>query len=689
MGSEVVITGSAFSNARFMRLQLRRLLTATLQIDYTVTTTGITADALVAFLRSASTVNQLTTALQAAYPGIMISIPTVTIATNTPSSSSSTSPASISSSTSPTGAITGGVIGGLFFLLFLLGGGFYCRRRARKAPREAGFSYRDSLFTFTAVVVPEPPQDSMIDSIPEAPQESVIEISDSFREYNPSFRLNSARNPAVISSTLPSISWDDLSIDETSWYMLGKGSYGLVFRGMLKESKAGQTSGCQAVAIKAMSRARAEAYPEQLIKGREEAVLGHLVSSRGPWLSECMTLVHGFAQGPLPASLTTPFHVSPGEEAFGIVMRLEEGGSLEHHLYKLHTKFPMLEKIRILAGISHGLTALHGIGLVHGDMKPANVLLSGDNPPKIRLSDFGLSSLKVSTSTFSSTLNMTTHKKGTIKYCAPEMLDLEDGSDQVASASRRTDMHAFAITAWEILVGVRPFENVVNQHLLEKDILRGKRPPISRLPVGTPDRIKDMITDCWDKHRHTRWSASACFVSINREFDLQHITEWDIFLSHRWASKPFLSHLYNLLCEEGYTVWYDIHHMGYDLIKSMQQGIEKSTVVLACMDSEYQKRDNCMLELRHAYDVVKLKSGRTECIIGVMMEDGIGWGTDWGTDEVKSILDLKGKMFASLHEINSAAWEDSEGPTEQMLQQLREHEQVKQLFKMLRQQMGK
>ena len=517
MGSEVVITGSAFSNARFMRLQLRRLLTATLQIDYTVTTTGITADALVAFLRSASTVNQLMTALQAAYPGIMISIPTVTIATNTPSSSSSTSPASISSSTSPTGAITGGVIGGLFFLLFLLGGGFYCHRQAHKTPREAGASsYRDNNL-FTAVVVPEPPQ------------ELIIEISESFCEYNPAFRLNSTRNPTLTSSTLPSISWDDLSIDETSWYMLGKGSYGLVFRGMLKESKAGQTSGCQAVAIKAMSRARAEAYPEQLIKGREEAVLGHLVSSRGPWLSECMTLVHGFAQGPLPASLTAPFHVSPGEEAFGIVMRLEEGGSLEHHLYKLHTKFPMLEKIRILAGISHGLTALHGIGLVHGDMKPANVLLSGDNPPKIRLSDFGLSSLKVSTSTFSSTLNMTTHKKGTIKYCAPEMLDLEDGSDQVASASRRTDMHAFAITAWEILVGVRPFENVVNQHLLEKDILRGKRPPISRLPVGTPDRIKDMITDCWDKHRHTRWSASACFVSINREFDLQHITEWDIF----------------------------------------------------------------------------------------------------------------------------------------------------------------
>ena len=655
----VVVTGSFFSNARFMR---RRMLTAALQIDYTVTTTGFTVDALTAFLQSASTLNQLTMALQTSYPGVTISSPTVTVVMKTPSSSSSSSS---SSSVNATGAIVGGVIGGIVFFLLFLGGLLYYHRLALKRNR-------DIVFT---TIVPEP-------ELPKA------ERSDSFYECNPSFRMNDTRSPAPVpSSTLPSISWDDLSIDETSWFMLGKGSFGLVFRGVRKEP--GQTSTSQAVAVKAMSRARAEAYADQLSKGREEAVLGYSVSSRGPWLSDCMTLVYGFAQGPLPAGLTAPFHVSPGEEAFGIVMRLEEGGSLEHHLYTLGTKFPMQEKIRILAGISRGLTALHGIGLVHADLKPANVLLSGDNPPKVRLSDFGLSSLKVSTSTFSSTLNMTSHKKGTIKYCAPEMLDLEDGSDHVACASRRTDMHAFAITAWEILVGARPFENVTNQHLLEKDILRGKRPPLGRLPVGTPDRIKEMITDCWSKNRFKRWSASACFVAINREYDLQTITEWDIFLSHRWASKPFLSHVYNLLCTEGYTVWYDVHHMGYDLVKSMQQGIENCSVVLACVDSEYQKRDNCMLELRHAHEVIKLGTGRTKCIIGVMMEDDIGWGADWGTDEVKNILDLKGKMFAALHSLNSAAWEDSEGPTEQMLQELRDHDQIKQLFKMLREQMRK
>ena len=51
-----------------------------------------------------------------------------------------------------------------------------------------------------------------------------------------------------------------------------------------------------------------------------------------------MTLVYGFTQGRLPASLTNLFQAKAGEEAFGIVMRLENGGSLEDHLYKKGTQ---------------------------------------------------------------------------------------------------------------------------------------------------------------------------------------------------------------------------------------------------------------------------------------------------------------------------------------------------------------
>ena len=41
--------------------------------------------------------------------------------------------------------------------------------------------------------------------------------------------------------------------------------------------------------------------------------------------------------------------------------------------------------------------------------------------------------------------------------------------------------------------------------------------------------------------------------------------------------------MYKLLVNEGYRVWYDQYEMGFDLVKSMKEGIERSTVVLCCV----------------------------------------------------------------------------------------------------------
>ena len=66
--------------------------------------------------------------------------------------------------------------------------------------------------------------------------------------------------------------------------------------------------------------------------------------------------------------------------------------------------------------------------------------------------------------------------------------------------------------------------------------------------------------------RDERWTASECFVALNHEYERLYTDEFDIFFSHRWASKAFLAHLYNLLVELGYRVWYDVLDMGYDLV---------------------------------------------------------------------------------------------------------------------------
>ena len=70
---------------------------------------------------------------------------------------------------------------------------------------------------------------------------------------------------------------------------------------------------------------------------------------------------------------------------------------------------------------------LHSVGVVHGDIKPANILLSGHSPPLVRLADFGLSARRaeaVDRTIGRSSLQATSHFRGTSIYAAPEMLQI-------------------------------------------------------------------------------------------------------------------------------------------------------------------------------------------------------------------------------------------------------------------------
>ena len=305
---------------------------------------------------------------------------------------------------------------------------------------------------------------------------------------------------------------------------------------------------------------------------------------------------------------------------------------------------------------------------------------------------------------------------------------MEDGSGKVARASRKTDVYAFSITAWEVLAGQRPFEQLGAEGRVMMEVLKGERPSLNSLPIGTPPHIKQMIVDCWSKDRQQRWTAQECFVALNLEYNRLASKEFDIFFSHRWPSKPFLSHVHKLLCEHGYKVWYDLDHMGHDLNKSMEEGVEKSTVVLAFVDAEYLQRPNCMRELLHAHKVVTEGKHRTKTIIGVLMEDGISWGANWGAEELKDIPPLTGllasrtdfdptikmldilpsnKMYVKYHSLLKLQWEapvpppasqgratpdpnnplgvtEVEIPTPETLNTLRNHDETALLFKLLR-----
>jgi serine/threonine protein kinase len=101
------------------------------------------------------------------------------------------------------------------------------------------------------------------------------------------------------------------------------------------------------------------------------------------------------------------------------------------------------EAMKVLACVASALDAAHALGIVHRDVKPANVLM--DPGPQVFLGDFGLAR-----DNDGQQLTAPGQVLGTIDYMAPELLD----GDGVGPA---TDIYGLACLAYETLTGTVPF----------------------------------------------------------------------------------------------------------------------------------------------------------------------------------------------------------------------------------------
>ena len=108
-----------------------------------------------------------------------------------------------------------------------------------------------------------------------------------------------------------------------------------------------------------------------------------------------------------------------------------------------HDQLPLDVAMRVLVSVASALDAAHAAGVVHRDVKPANVLI--DPGPEVFLGDFGLAR-----DTEGSQLTLPGQVLGTIDYMAPELLD----GERVGPA---TDIYGLACLAVETLTGTVPY----------------------------------------------------------------------------------------------------------------------------------------------------------------------------------------------------------------------------------------
>jgi serine/threonine-protein kinase len=154
--------------------------------------------------------------------------------------------------------------------------------------------------------------------------------------------------------------------------------------------------------------------------------------------------------------------------------------------------------LKYLRGIAAGLDHAHSHGIVHRDVKPANVLLTPEDTPV--LVDFGLAKLLQG----SSLKSMTGVTTGTPAYMAPEQV----AGSHVGPAA---DRYALASIAYEMLTGVIPFDGEGLMELLYAQVHREPLPPSSRYPLLS-SQVDAVVMRGLAKDPAARWESCSGFV---------------------------------------------------------------------------------------------------------------------------------------------------------------------------------
>jgi serine/threonine protein kinase len=176
-----------------------------------------------------------------------------------------------------------------------------------------------------------------------------------------------------------------------------------------------------------------------------------------------------------------------------VISPLAEEGSLRQALQHgvVHRKLA----VELIVHIADALQYVHGRGLVHLDVKPANILLTRGLHPL--LGDFGL---------IQPAPNLTgrARVRGTPAYMAPEQCTL-------GTTGPATDQYALGITTFELLTGRRPFSAESPDELLRRQVL--EPPPLpSRVSPDLPPDLDRVLMKALSKNPRQRFPTVGDFA---------------------------------------------------------------------------------------------------------------------------------------------------------------------------------
>ena len=211
-------------------------------------------------------------------------------------------------------------------------------------------------------------------------------------------------------------------------------------------------------------------------------------------------------------NVITVHEVGNHDGSLFIAMELVTGGTLKDWLEvnPPGDEARQADALRLLVDAGRGILAAHGAGLIHRDVKPSNILIGTDG--RARVADFGIvrtvadasvgdvtSSVDVRRELYDSktgTLTRSGAAVGTPAYMAPEQFDGRD-------VGEAADQFSFCVTAWETLLGERPFKGATVGEVLGS--IRDGRPEpedASSIPDALAKSLrKGLNLRARDRHR--------------------------------------------------------------------------------------------------------------------------------------------------------------------------------------------
>ena len=254
---------------------------------------------------------------------------------------------------------------------------------------------------------------------------------------------------------------------------LGRGGFGRVFRAF--DPTVGRL-----VAVKTLT---ASGEPDILIRFRNEA------AAAGRLRHQNIVIVYDFGEHE-----GTPF----------LVMELLDGEDLERIIVN-RRELTLLKKLDVMMQAAAGLHHAHSKGIVHRDVKPANIMLLADGTVKIM--DFGIALVSQATA---ARITPQGSMIGTLPYMAPEQF--------MGSASNvMSDIFAYGVTCYKLITGIHPF-HASEMAAMMYNITTRPPVPIRTLNPECPEVLEQVISKLLAKDLDTRYQSLE-----DAQYDLEPI----------------------------------------------------------------------------------------------------------------------------------------------------------------------